>query len=187
MWERDLLEKFVIEKDPEAFRMLIERHGSMVLSVCGGILRGAHDVEDAFQETFLILARRANTIRRMETIGPWLRRVALRVATRLRLQSSERRARERLRPDAPRSSPVEPLDPSLLRLLREEIGRLPDRYRLPIILCYMEGKTNEQAAAHLCCPVGTVKGRLSRARQRLRDNLTRRASAQCAELLGTAS
>jgi RNA polymerase sigma factor (sigma-70 family) len=187
MWERDLLQKFVIEKDPEAFRKLIEQHGSMVLSVCRTILREAHDVEDAFQETFLILARRANTIRHMDTVGPWLRRVALRVASRTRLQTCERRARESLRPVAHGPGPVEPLDPALIRLLREEIGFLPDRYRLPIILCYIEGKTNEQAAAHLRCPVGTVKGRLSRARQRLRDNLTRRASAHCAELMGTAS
>ncbi len=182
MSERDLLQEFVIHNDAEAFRMLIERHGSMVLAVCRGVLWETHDVEDAFQNTFLILARRAGTIENQESVGPWLRRVALRVALRARSETAERRARESARREKPLSGPAEPLDRSLVRILREEIGRLPDRYRLPVELCYLEGKTNEQAAVHLRCPIGTVKGRLSRARKRLRDSLTRRAFHLCAEL-----
>jgi RNA polymerase sigma-70 factor (ECF subfamily) len=185
MRERDLLQRFVIENDPEAFRLLVERHGAMVLAVCRSQLREAHDAEDAFQNTFLLLARRAGTIEHLETIGPWLRRVALRVAVRARAKACERRVRETARLERPHSGPPEPLDRSLIRILREEISRLPDRYRLPVVLCYLEGKTNEQAAMHLRCPVGTVKGRLSRARKRLRDSLTRRAHDQCEELLCT--
>ena len=174
MNERDLLERFVVEKDPEAFRELIERHGAMVLAVCRSILHEAHDAEDAFQNVFLILARRANTIRHLDTIAPWLHRVALRVARRSRATTSQRRAREMTRPDSRTEHPEDSTDPTVLRLLREEISQLPDRYRLPLVLCYLEGKTNQEAAWQLQWPVGTVKGRLSRARQTLRDRLSRR-------------
>ena len=98
MNERDLLERFVVEKDPEAFRELIERHGAMVLAVCRSILHEPHDAEDCFQNVFLILARRANTIKHLDTIAPWLHRVALRVARRARAKTSQRRAREMTRP-----------------------------------------------------------------------------------------
>jgi len=174
MNERDLLERFVVEKDPEAFRELIERHGAMVLAVCRSILHEPHDAEDSFQNVFLILARRANTIKRLDTIAPWLHRVALRVARRARAKTSQRRAREMTRPGSRTEHPAESPDPAVIPLLREEISQLPDRYRLPLILCCLEGKTNQEAARQLQWPVGTVKGRLSRARQTLRDRLSRR-------------
>lgn len=174
MTERQLLERFVTAKDPDAFRVLVERHGPMVLSVCRNVLRESHDVEDAFQSTFLALAKHAGTIKNRDTIGPWLHRVALRLAQRARYQAYRRRLRERVCNDSGWEVPLDPPDLSFIPMLREEVSRLPDHYRLPVVLCYLEGKTNQEAAAQLSCPVGTIKGRLSRARQTLRDRLTRR-------------
>jgi RNA polymerase sigma factor (sigma-70 family) len=174
MTERQLLECFVTTNDPDAFRVLIERHSPMVLAVCRAVLRAQHDVEDAFQDKFLALARFAGSIQHSETIGPWLHRVALRRALRARLQASQRRVRERNRTDFRKEYPIDPPDSSLIPLLREEVSRLPENYRLPVVLCYLEGKTNQEAAAQLSCPVGTIKGRLSRARRTLRDRLSRR-------------
>jgi RNA polymerase sigma factor (sigma-70 family) len=174
MTERQLLECIVTANDPDAFRVLIERHGPMVLAVCRTVLREPHDVEDAFQDTFLALARRAGTIKHNETVGPWLHRVALRRAQKARLKASRRRVHEGNRTDSRPGYPFAPPDLSLIPLVREEVGRLPENYRLPVVLCYLEGKTNQEAAAQLGCPVGTIKGRLSRARQTLRDRLSRR-------------
>jgi RNA polymerase sigma-70 factor (ECF subfamily) len=174
MKDSELLQSFVTKEDPDAFRRLIERHGAMVLAVCRSVLGQHHDVEDAFQSTFLILAKSAGSIKQAESIGPWLHRVALRVSRRARYQACERRHREAsVTPFQGEPSGHTP-DESFIPLLREEISRLPDHYRLPVVLCYLEGKTNEQAAAELRCPVGTVKGRLSRARDRLRHRLARR-------------
>jgi RNA polymerase sigma factor (sigma-70 family) len=174
MTERQLLERFVTTNDPDAFRALVEQHGPMVLSVCRAVLRNQHDVEDSFQSTFLALARRAGTIQHSETIGPWLHRVALRVARKARYRAYRCRARERIRAESPPERPWGPPDLSFIPTLREEVNRLPASYRLPVVLCYLEGKTNQEAAAQLRCPVGTIKGRLSRARQRLREGLSRR-------------
>jgi RNA polymerase sigma factor (sigma-70 family) len=174
MTEKQLLDRYVTAEDPDAFTALIERHGPMVLSVCRTVLREQHDVEDAFQNTFLALARRAATIQHSSTIGPWLHRVALRVAQKARFKAAQRRAREQVRSDLEPEDPYEPPDFSLVPLLREEVSRLPDYYRLPVELCYLEGKSNQEAATQLKCPIGTIKGRLSRARQALRDRLIRR-------------
>src|SRR3954468_19713848 len=149
MSERDLLHQFVVAKDPEAFRMLIERHGPMVLGLCRSILRDPHDAEDSFQNVFLILARRASTIKHLDTIAPWLHRVALRVARRARAQAFQRRVREMALPEPRAESPAPSSDPTAIPLLREEIGQLPERYRLPLVLCYLEGKTNQEAARQL--------------------------------------
>jgi RNA polymerase sigma factor (sigma-70 family) len=174
MTEGQLLECFITANDPDAFRVLIERHGPMVLAVCRKVLRAQHDAEDAFQDTFLALAKGANTIKHSETIGAWLRRVALHIALRARSRASQRRVRERNRTDSRTEQPIDALDLSLIPLLRDEVGRLPEHYRLPVVLCYLEGNTNQQAAAQLRCPVGTIKGRLSRARGILRDRLSSR-------------
>jgi RNA polymerase sigma-70 factor (ECF subfamily) len=174
MTERQLLECFVTTHDPEAFAVLIERHGPMVLAVCRGVLRDEQDAEDVFQDTFLDLARSAGTIRQHESVGPWLHRVALRRARRARLSASRRRLREQKGADSRTEDPSEPLDLSYIPILREEVSRLPRNHRLPVMLCYLEGKTCQEAAAHLRCPVGTVKGRLWRARQTLRVRLSRR-------------
>jgi RNA polymerase sigma factor (sigma-70 family) len=183
MTERQLLERFVTSNDPDAFGALIERHGPMVLAVCRTVLRAQHDVEDAFQDTFLALARQAGTIKHRESIGPWLRQVALRRAQRVRFQASRRRVRERNRTDSRPEYPVDPSDFSVIPLLREEVSRLPENYRLAVVLCYLEGKTNQEAAAQLRCPIGTIKGWLWRARQVLRNRLSRRGLDPCAESL----
>lgn len=174
MRERELLERFINGNDQAAFRALIDRHGPMVLGVCRSLLKEPHDAEDAFQNIFLILARRAGTIKHRDSIGPWLHRVAVRVATRTRVKANDRRARER----RGFRSKAEPTCDDYVRVprsvLRAELNRLPERYRLPLVLCYLEGKTNEEAASQLQCPVGTVKGRLWRARGQLCDRLSRR-------------
>jgi RNA polymerase sigma factor (sigma-70 family) len=177
MSESDLLERFITENDHEAFRALIERHGRMVLAVCRNVLGESHDVDDAFQTTFLILAQSAYTIKQRDSIGPWLRRVALRVARKVRAKAYDRRALDRRDRSFEPETVGDHDDFVLIPMLREEMGRLPDRYRLPLVLCYLEGKTNEEAALQLRCPVGTIKGRLSRARGRLRDRLSQRGAA----------
>jgi RNA polymerase sigma factor (sigma-70 family) len=184
MTERQLLDRFITANDPDAFQVLIERHGPMVLAVCRTVLNRQHDVEDAFQNTFLALAKYASTIKNNDTIGPWLHRVALRVAQKARFKDTQRRAHERLCTDSRPELPPDPFDSALIPLLREEVSRLPESYRLPLVLCYMEGKTNEEAAAQLNCPVGTIKGRLWRARQTLRDRLRHRSSDASTRPLG---
>jgi len=174
MTNEQLLDRFLTTNDPDAFRHLVDRHGPMVLAVCRGILRNVHDVDDAFQNTFVSLALRARTIQRGNCIGPWLHRVATRTANRIRFESSKRRARERGTSDDPiDGAPIAP-DYDCNRLLRDELDRLPARYRMPVVLCYLEGKSNQEAAVQLQCPVGTIKGRLSRARQTLKVRLMRR-------------
>src|SRR6516165_6385903 len=126
MTQRQLLECLVTTNDPEAFGVLIERHGPMVLAVCRSVLREEQDVEDAFQDTFLVLARRAGTIKHPESIGPWLHRVALRRARHVWFAASQRRLRERNRTKDPRPEYlIEPPDLSLIPLLREAVSRLP--------------------------------------------------------------
>jgi RNA polymerase sigma factor (sigma-70 family) len=174
MPETQLLERFIGENDPAAFRTLIDRHGPMVLAVCRSVLDESHDVEDAFQSTFLVLVQSAPTIRQGASLGPWLHRVALRVSQRARATATQRRAREKRRSRS-EAEPDRDLSEIVSRpIIHEELNRLPDRDRLPLVLCYLEGKTNEQAAAQLRWPVGTVKGRLWRARGQLRDRLSRR-------------
>ena len=174
MTERQLLECFVTANDPDAFQVLIERHGRMVLAVCRNVLRARHDAEDVFQETFLALAMGAHTIKHSQTIGPWLRQVALHIALRARFKASQRRVHERSRIDFRTEDPIDPPDLSFIPLLREEVSRLPVHYRRPVVLCYLEGKSCREAATQLSCPVGTIKGRLWRARQTLRVRLGRR-------------
>jgi RNA polymerase sigma factor (sigma-70 family) len=169
MTAKRLLDRFIDDGDQDAFQLLIERHGPMVLGVCRSILRDSHDVEDAFQTTFLSLARSAGKIKNRDYIGAWLHRVALRVAHSARAKAYARN-QTRFESEASPQSDVRDLVP----LLHEEMRRLPDRYRLPLLLHYFEGKSTEETATQLRCPVGTVKGRLSRARDRLRDRFSRR-------------
>ncbi|WP_337175264.1 sigma-70 family RNA polymerase sigma factor [Paludisphaera sp.] len=173
-----LLERFRDGRDEAAFAALVHRHGPMVLGVCRRTLRDDRDVEDAFQATFLILARRAATIRGSALVGPWLHGVARRVATRARADSARRFVREGVRLEAEPSADAPPsrdADRDELRAVVDaELGRLPARFRDPVILCHLEGLTHDQAADRLRLPVGTVRSRLSRARARLRDRLERR-------------
>jgi len=154
-----------------AFEALVERHGPMVLRVCRGVLGDRHAAEDAFQATFLVLVRRARAIRDRDTVASWLHGVALRVASHSRAAEARRRRHERAatRPGAPEGCPGDDLGPEL----HEALGRLPERLRAPVVLCYLEGHTCEDAARLLRRPVGTVKSRLARARDRLKRRLAR--------------
>jgi RNA polymerase sigma factor (sigma-70 family) len=172
--DTQLLQRFIHDNDGAAFRSLITRHGPMVLAVCRSVLGESHDVDDAFQSTFLVLVQTARTIRCGDSLGPWLHRVALRVSQRARATAARRRAREIRRARSEAEPTCDQSDIISRPILHEELNRLPERYRLPLVLCYLEGKTNEQAAAQLQWPVGTVKGRLWRARSQLRDRLSRR-------------
>src|SRR5262249_9888261 len=161
-----------------AFEALVRRHGSMVLQVCRRVLRDNHAAEDAFQATFIVLAQKAATIGRSDLLGGWLHGVALRIALRARSQANRRRAREHrvddIRGATGRIDSASGSDPNhgdLRVVIDEELSRLPEKYREPLILCYMEGRSNAEAACRLGWPSGTVKGRLSRARDLLRTRL----------------
>ena len=171
--ERALLERFVFERDEAAFEAIVIRHGPMVLGICRRGLDDPHDVEDAFQATFLVLVLKAGSLRDREQLAPWLFGVARKVTARARSRSILRRGREQNGGEALAvvvGSAASAAERGELRsALDEEIGRLPEKYRAPIIHCYLEGLTHDEAALRLRCPVGTVRSRLSWARQRLRE------------------
>ncbi len=169
--EEELLARFVERRDPRALEMLVNLHGPMVLGVCRQLLSDPNDVDDAFQATFLVLIRKAGSIRRSGRLGPWLYGVAWRTASRLRRAPRPLRlAAEPVQAQPP--CPVDQVEEFVA--LHQEISRLPEKYRQPIVLCYLEGLTHDAAAARLAWPVGTVRGRLARARDRLRKQLTAR-------------
>jgi RNA polymerase sigma factor (sigma-70 family) len=182
-----LLERFALRRDEDAFALLVRRHGPMVLGVCRRLLRHEQDAEDAFQATFLVLARRAPSVRCRAALGSWLYRVAVRAA---------HTARGRAEPPgaaawaAACGADADPAGEAAWRELRpvldEEVCRLPEKYRAPVVLCYLRGKTHEAAAAELGWPRGTVAGRLARARDLLRRRLTRRGVTLSAGALATA-
>jgi RNA polymerase sigma factor (sigma-70 family) len=188
--DTDLLGCFRRTRDPKAFAALVYRHGSMVLAVCKRLLADEHEAEDAFQATFLVLVRKADSLRQPGPLAPWLHGVAQRVALRLRQKSSRQAPTEDLDPADLREA--EPLDRLARRevraILDEEIERLPSRYRLPVVLCYLQGQSYTEAAHSLGWPAGTVSIRLARARQKLRDAFARRGlglpAALAAGLLG---
>ncbi len=172
--DSELLRRFSTSRDPAAFAMLVWRHGAMVHDVCRRTLGQVADADDAFQATFLVLARHAPTIRSSQALAGWLHRVARRVSLRARRQALRRRHREKraARPEAVVAADVE--NSELRLLLDQEIERLPARYREAFILCQLEGRNGAEAARELGCPTGTVHSRLARARERLRARLTRR-------------
>jgi RNA polymerase sigma factor (sigma-70 family) len=172
-----LLERFAVRGDGDAFAAIVARHGAMVLSVCRSTLglRDASDAEDAFQATFLVLVRRAGSFPLHGSLSGWLYRVARRVARQARVAASRRRTRERAA--AGRREDAHPDDPDrgeLCLLVHQELAHLPERYRMPILLCDLHGLTRDQAAEAIGCPPGTVAGRLARAREQLRERLARR-------------
>jgi RNA polymerase sigma factor (sigma-70 family) len=186
--DRQLLEQFVANRDEAAFAALLKRHGPLVLGVCRHVLGDVHAAEDAFQATFLVLARKAGSIRRCESLGPWLYRVAINIAKTAKTSAAQRQAHERRAAAMSQTSGPEPvLWHDWQPLLHEEINRLPEKYRAAVVLCYLEGQTNAEAAHNLGWPVGTVKGRLARARDLLRSRLVRRGltlqAAGCATAL----
>jgi RNA polymerase sigma factor (sigma-70 family) len=180
----ELLARFVREQDEAAFEMLLRRHERMVLAVCRRILASRQDAEDAFQATFLALACKAGSIGNSSAVASWLYKVAHRVAWRSRASAHnrlehERRAgseqcSQRSAGESDGRADAQAANTDLRNVLHEEVSRLPEKYRTPVVLCYLEGQTNEQAGAQLSCPPGTVATRLARARQRLRNRLGRR-------------
>src|SRR4051794_25877581 len=169
-----LLERFISGHDGCAeatFTALVERHGPMVLRVCQQVLSDSHDAQDAFQATFLVLVRRAGSVRKRDSVASWLYGVAHRVARRARADAARRRAHERRGAALAAESVGDGDRPEPWPELHEEIARLPEKYRAAVVLCYLEGLTTEAAARTLGCPQGTVLSRLSRAREQLRGRL----------------
>jgi RNA polymerase sigma factor (sigma-70 family) len=171
--DEQLLQRFLTHREEAAFAVLMERHGPLVLSVCRSVLRHVQDAEDAAQATFLVLARRAASIRQPGSLASFLHGVAYRLAMKARAANTRvPRAPTAVRPSA---NPMDELTWRELRLiLHEELERLPESYRLPLILCYLEGHTQEEAASRLDWTAGELKGRLDRGRALLRRRLTRR-------------
>jgi RNA polymerase sigma factor (sigma-70 family) len=170
-----LLDRFTRQRDEAAFAALVRRHGPMVWGVCRRVLGGHHDAEDAFQATFLVLVRKAGAIARKELLAGWLCGVAYQTARKARALAARRQARETLVADVPEVAATRhDIEADLGPLLDRELSRLPDKYRLPLVLCDLEGKTRREASALLHCPEGTVAGRLARARALLARRLSRR-------------
>jgi RNA polymerase sigma factor (sigma-70 family) len=183
--DRELLERFLHHRDGAAFAALVHRHGAMVLGVCRRVLRNPHDAEDACQATFLILAHKAAAIRKRDALGSWLHGVACRVARDLRAKL----ARRATQPLAPGDDVARPEGPESLtwaevrQALDEELGRLPEHYRAALVLCYLEGRSRDEAALQLGWSLPTLRGRLERGRAMLHARLVRRGLALSAGLV----
>jgi RNA polymerase sigma-70 factor (ECF subfamily) len=176
--DAQLLQRFVSERDQHAFTALLKRHGPMVLGVCARVLGDSGDAEDAFQATFLVLVRRAGSLGRPELLGNWLYGVAYRTAQKARLSAARRRQHEDRAGTLIGPSAVGDVERrELRRLLDAEMTRLPERYRVPLVLCDLEGHTHGEAARRLGCPRATLTTRLTRAREQLRSRLVRRGLA----------
>jgi RNA polymerase sigma factor (sigma-70 family) len=168
--DADLLKRYVRRQDEAAFEALLRRHGPMVMGVCHRVLRNAHDAEDAFQATFLVLVRKAPTLRSPGMVGNWLYGVAYRTALEARKAAAKRRAREaKVLPQETTEDTWAELRP----LLDQELDRLPEKYRAVLVLCDLEGKTRKEAARHVGWPEGTVASRLATARVMLAKRLSR--------------
>ena len=176
--DAELLERFVAQREQAAFEVLVRRHGSIVLGVCRRQARNAHDADDAFQATFMTLARKAGAIRGSDAVRAWLYKVAWRIAIRARARAVRRATcEERVGNLAELALASDPPASDLRPVLDEEIARLPETYRSAVISYYLEGTTVSETARVLGCPKGTVLSRLARARQRLRSRLVRRGIA----------
>jgi len=183
--DEQLLARFVARQDDEAFAQLVRRHGPTVLRVCQAVLRNTQDAEDAFQATFIVLARKAASLAQPELLANWLYRVARRAAQHARARVAKQCARERAGGDPELGIPQCPIELDWRRTLDEELSRLPDKYQAPLVLCYLEGKTSAEAAAALRCPLRTMERRLSEARQLLRSRLTRHGLTLTAAMLAS--
>jgi RNA polymerase sigma factor (sigma-70 family) len=188
--DSELLQRFASrrgEAAEAAFAVLVERHAPMVLATCRRLLCDVHDAEDAAQAAFLVLARKARTIRSGQAIGGWLHSVAVRIASKAKVAAARRRKHERRSAEvADRcEDPSQPAD--RWTEVHNQIERLPDRLRLPIVLCYLEGMTHGEAAQQLGWPVGTVESRLARGRERLKERLTGRGASPMVALPGSSA
>lgn len=173
--DAQLLERWIEQHDPAAFELMLWRHGSMVWNTCRRLLPRREDVEDAFQATFVVLVRKAGSIRRREALAAWLHRIACRIAGRARATNVRRANREQVFADVPAVPSIDTsFESELSAILDEEIESLPAHYRHALILCCLEGKSQEEAARLLKRPRGTVSSWLTRGRERLRQRLLRR-------------
>lgn len=166
-----LLESFVVRHDETAFEALLRRHGPMVLGVCQRILRNVHDAEDAFQATFLVLARKASSVLPREMVGGWLYGVAYRTAMKARAMGAKRRMKERQAGEIPRYESS--ADEELLAQLDHELSRLSEKYRVPVVMCELEGRSRKEVARMLEIPEGTLSWRLAQAKKLLAKRLSR--------------
>jgi RNA polymerase sigma factor (sigma-70 family) len=182
--DAELLGRFIACGDGDAFAALVRRHGPLVLSVCRSVLGHEQDAEDAFQATFLVLARKAGSVRKRAALSSWLHGVAYRLAREALARAAQRRLHERQpRAEAAPAAMDDLTWRELRAALHEEVQRLPERNRLPLLLCYWEGLTQEEAAKRLGLPKETLKHRLERAREMLRSRLERRGLAPAVPLL----
>jgi len=191
--DTELLARFFGDKEDRAFSTLVERHGPLVFGVCRRVLNDANDAEDAFQATFLVLVRKGATLRDPERLASWLYGVASRTARKGRAKAATRTKSERQAGEMPSKSDHDKSNrdmttgdmtyQELRAALDEEISKLPEKYALPLVMCYLEGKTNAQAAAQLGWPEGSISRRLSRARELLRSRLAKRGMAMSVALI----
>jgi RNA polymerase sigma factor (sigma-70 family) len=172
--DRDLLQRFSERREAAAFHALLRRHGPMVFDVCRGVVGNEANAEDAFQATFLILARKAASIRKAASVGSWLHSVAYRTALQARAQEATRKKSEAHAPARHESEPDDMTWREVRAVLHEELNNLPERYRMALVMCYLESKTQDQAAAQLGLAKSTLKVRLERGKELLRERLVRR-------------
>jgi RNA polymerase sigma factor (sigma-70 family) len=185
--DAELLERFLAQREEPAFVALLQRHGPMVLQVCRRIQGNEHDAEDAFQATFLLLARKAGSIRKRDSVASWLHGVAHRLALEAKGQGARRQARERRAADMHKTSSVpDKAWQELQILLDEALAQVPEKYRTPLLLCYLQGKTQEEAARQLGCPIGTLRSRVARGRTHLKGLIEKRGVRLSATALAAA-
>jgi RNA polymerase sigma factor (sigma-70 family) len=184
--DSQLVTLFVTDEEGSeaAFRVLIHRHGPMVLGICRRVLGDEHAAEDAFQATFLVLVKKARGLSDCNLLSNWLYGVALRIANKEKAKWARRRVVERQATERALEAGGDFDQAELRSVIDEEIRRLPERYRVPLVLCHLEGLRHDEVAKRLGCPVGTVESRLSRAREQLRTRLERRGLAPTASVLG---
>jgi RNA polymerase sigma factor (sigma-70 family) len=175
--DAQLLDRFLANREEAAFAALLDRHGPMVWRVCQRILRHRQDAEDVFQATFLTLARKASAIRKRASVSCWLHGVAYRLSRRLQAEQRRKVLQNSLPTVVPHDPAEQASGQELQAVLDEELNRLTEKYRLPLVLCYLEGRTRDEAAEHLGWSLGTFKRRLDRGRKVLAARLTRRGVA----------
>src|SRR5579862_622651 len=178
MTDGQLLERFLKHKSPGAFEELVRRHGPMVFGACQRILMNHHDAEEAFQATFLVLARKAKSCLGRHSLAGWLHEVAQRTALNAKRTRTQRQVKERQVQHMPEMmAQGTGVWWNVVPLLDQELSRLPEKYRVPIVLCDLEGQSQKDAARMLGCPEGTLSSRLTRAREMLRTRLVRHGVA----------